>query len=187
VEECIKQYGISSASARVDAGTSDLTVEVEREIANFVGKPDAMVFSMGFSTNSTSFAVLVGKGCLVISDELNHASIRVGARLSGATIRSYKHNDMKDLERLLRESIGTGQPNTKIHRPWRKIMVIVEGLFSMEGTFADLPGLLHLKKKYKFYLFIDEAHSIGALGYVNFLFSVYLQVDSLSRTQVVHS
>lgn len=168
VEECIKEFGISSTSARADAGTSDLTVEVEREIAKFVGKPDAMVFSMGFSTNATSFSGLVAKGCLVISDELNHASLRIGARLSGATIRIYKHNDMNVLERLLRESIVQGQPHTKTHLPWRKIMVVVEGLFSMEGTIADLPGLLRLKKRYKFYLFVDEAHSIGALGYVNF-------------------
>ncbi|KAG0649666.1 Serine palmitoyltransferase 2 [Hyphodiscus hymeniophilus] len=164
VEECIKDYGISTASPRADAGTSDLTVEVERKVAEFVGKPDAILFSMGFSTNATSFSVLLGKGCLIISDELNHASIRVGARLSGATIRSYKHNDMNDLERLLREAIGIGQPNTKMHHPWRKIMVVVEGLFSMEGTILDLQGVLRLKKKYSFYLFVDEAHSIGALG-----------------------
>lgn len=165
VEDCIQELGITSASPRSEAGTSELTVEVEREIAAFVGKPDAMVFSMGFSTNATSFPALVGKGCLVISDELNHASIRVGARLSGATIKSYKHNDMKDLERLLREKISEGQPKSR--GPWRKILVVVEGLFSMEGTIADLPGLLRLKKKYKFYLFVDEAHSIGALGYVS--------------------
>lgn len=167
VEESIEHFGTSSASPRAEAGTSDLSVEVEREIAAFVGKPNAMVFSMGFSTNATSFPALVGSGCLVISDELNHASIRIGARISGATIKSYKHNDMKDLERLLREKIGDGQPHS--HRPWRKILVVVEGLFSMEGTIADLPGLLRLRKKYKFYLFVDEAHSIGALGYVNLL------------------
>jgi serine palmitoyltransferase len=105
------------------------------------------------------------KGCLVISDELNHASIRIGARLSGAVIKSYKHNVMQDLERLLRESTSQGQPDS--HHPWRKVFVVVEGLFSMEGTIADLPSLLRLKKKYKFYLVVDEAHSIGALGYVN--------------------
>lgn len=164
VEKCIREFGISSASARADAGTSDLTIEVERAIAEFVGKPDTMVFSMGFSTNATSLPALVGKGCLIISDELNHASIRVGARLSGAIIKSFKHNDMKDLERLLREFISQGQPDT--YKPWRKILVVVEGLFSMEGTIADLPGLVKLRKKYKFYLFVDEAHSIGALGYV---------------------
>lgn len=164
VQESIDQLGISAASPRADTGTSNLTVEVEREIANFVGKPDAMVFSMGFSTNATSFPGIVEKGCLIISDELNHASIRVGSRISGATIRPYKHNNMDDLERILRRSISQGQPNCHQYRPWRKILVVAEGLFSMEGSIGDLPGLLHLKKRYKFYLFIDEAHSIGALG-----------------------
>jgi serine palmitoyltransferase len=162
VEETIRKYGISSASPRADSGTSDLALEVEDRIAKFVGKPAAMVFSMGFATNATAFPALVGKGDLIISDELNHASIRIGARLSGAMICSFKHNDMNDLERLLRESISQGQPRT--HRPWKKILVVVEGLFSMEGTMCNLPGILTLKNKYKFNLFVDEAHSIGALG-----------------------
>ena len=162
VEETIKKYGISSTSPRADAGTSDLAMEVEEKIAKFVGKPAAMVFSMGFATNATSFPALVGKGSLIISDELNHASIRIGARLSGAMISSFKHNDMEDLEQKLREVISQGQPRT--HRPWKKILVVVEGLYSMEGTMCNLPGLLKLKKRYKFNLFVDEAHSIGALG-----------------------
>lgn len=161
-EESIKKYGISSASPRADSGTSDLALEVEASIAKFVGKPSAMVFSMGFATNATSFPSLVGKGDLIISDELNHASIRIGARLSGAMITSFKHNDMVDLERTLRKNISQGQPRT--HRPWKKILVVVEGLYSMEGTMCDLPGLLELKKRYKYHLFVDEAHSIGALG-----------------------
>ncbi|KAK1751891.1 serine palmitoyltransferase 2 [Echria macrotheca] len=162
VEECVRKYGLTSCSPRADAGTSDLALEVEREIARFVGKPAAMVFSMGFVTNAGSFPALVSKGCLLLSDELNHASIRIGARLSGAVIRSFKHNDMQDLERKLREAISQGQPRT--HRPWKKILVAVEGLYSMEGTMVDLPGVLSLKKKYKFFLYVDEAHSIGALG-----------------------
>lgn len=162
VEECIKRYGVSFCSPRADAGTSDLTLEVEREVASFVGKPDAMIFSMGYVTNASSFPALASRGCLIISDELNHASIRIGARLSGAVIQSFKHNDMCDLERVLREAISQGQPRT--HRPWKKILVVVEGLYSMEGTMCDLPGILTLKHKYKFYLFVDEAHSVGALG-----------------------
>jgi len=162
VEETIKKYGISNASPRADTGTSDLALEVEERIAKFVGKPASMVFSMGFATNASSFPALVGKGSLIISDELNHASIRVGARLSGAMISSFKHNDMDALEKLLRESISQGQPRT--HRPWKKILVVVEGLYSMEGSMCNLPGILKLKKRYKFNLFIDEAHSIGALG-----------------------
>ncbi|KKA27892.1 hypothetical protein TD95_004272 [Thielaviopsis punctulata] len=162
VEKCVNEYGVSCSSPRADAGTSDLANEVEEEIAHFVGKPAAMVFSMGFVTNSSSFPALVSKGCLIISDELNHSSIRIGARFSGAVIRAFKHNDMNDLERMLRDAIAQGQPRT--HRPWKKILVAVEGLYSMEGTMCDLPGLLELKSRYKFYLFIDEAHSIGALG-----------------------
>jgi len=162
VEESIKKYGISAASPRADAGTSELALEVEDRIAKFVGKPSAMVFSTGFATNATSFPALIGKGSLIISDELNHASIRVGARLSGCMINSFKHNDMDDLEIILREAISQGQPRT--HRPWKKILVVVEGLYSMEGTMCNLPGILDLKKRYKFNVFVDEAHSIGALG-----------------------
>lgn len=162
VEECVRKYGLTSSSPRADSGTSDLTQEVERETAKFLGKPDAMIFSMGYVTNAGSFPALVGKGCLIISDELNHASIRVGARLSGAMITSFKHNNMVDLERKLRDAISQGQPRT--HRPWKKILVAVEGLYSMEGTMVDLPGVIALKQKYKFFLYVDEAHSIGALG-----------------------
>ena len=162
VEETVNKYGMTLASTRADVGTSDLHVEVEDLIARFVGKQSAMVFSMGFGTNATAFPALIGKGCLVVSDELNHASIRYGARLSGAMIEMFKHNDIKDLERLLREAISQGQPRT--HRPWRRILVVVEGLYSMEGSMCNLPGIIKLKKRYKFNLFIDEAHSIGALG-----------------------
>ncbi|EER37408.1 serine palmitoyltransferase [Histoplasma capsulatum var. duboisii H88] len=162
VEDIIKRYGISSASTRADAGTQDLHLEVEGLVANFVGKEASMVFSMGFGTNASVFSALVSKGCLIISDELNHASIRFGARLSGASIEIFKHNDVKALEKKLREVISQGQPRT--HRPWKKILVVVEGLYSMEGTMCNLPGILALKKKYKFNIFVDEAHSIGAIG-----------------------
>lgn len=161
-EQAIRKYGLTMSSPRADCGTSELTLEVEDLIARFVGKPASMVFSMGFVTNATAFSSIVGKGCLMLSDELNHSSIRFGARLSGTSIRMFKHNDMRDLERLLRESISQGQPRT--HRPWKKILVTVEGLYSMEGTMCNLPALIELKKKYKFNLFVDEAHSVGAVG-----------------------
>ena len=162
VEEQVKKYGITVASPRADVGTTDLHNEVEALVARFVGKESAMVFSMGFGTNSSALPALIGHGCLVISDELNHASIRFGTRLSGAIITMFKHNDMGALEKVLRRSIAQGQPRT--HRPWRKILVVVEGLYSMEGSMCNLPGLIRLKKKYRFNLFVDEAHSIGALG-----------------------
>ncbi|EKM56758.1 uncharacterized protein PHACADRAFT_254057 [Phanerochaete carnosa HHB-10118-sp] len=160
--ESIRRYGISACGSRREGGTSDLHIQAEALVARFLGMEDSLISSMGFATNSTVIPALVSKGCLVISDELNHASIRFGVRLSGANVRMFKHNDVKSLEALLREVISQGQPKT--HRPWKKILVIVEGLYSMEGTLVELPAIMELKKKYKFYLFIDEAHSIGAIG-----------------------
>ncbi|KAF8507976.1 serine palmitoyltransferase 2 [Hysterangium stoloniferum] len=162
VEEGIRRYGVTTCGARLEGGTTDLHLQAEALVAKFVGAEDAIISSMGFATNSTTLPALVGKGCLVISDELNHASIRFGVRLSGANVRTFKHNDMESLETLLREVISQGQPRT--HRPWKKILIVVEGLYSMEGTLVNLPAIMQLKSRYKFYLYIDEAHSIGALG-----------------------
>ncbi|KAG7544385.1 hypothetical protein FFLO_03264 [Filobasidium floriforme] len=162
VEAGIRKYGISAGGARLEAGTLDLHVQAEKLVSQFIGSEDAMIVSMGFATNSTTIPALVDRGCLVISDEFNHSSIRFGVRLSGASVRTFKHNDMKALDTLLRESISQGQPRT--HRPWKKILVIVEGLYSMEGTMLHLPELIVMKERYKFYLYVDEAHSIGALG-----------------------
>lgn len=162
VEESISKLGVVTCSPRGEAGSSDIHTELERLTARFVGKEDAMIVSMGFATNSTTIPALVGKGCLIISDELNHASLIFGARLSGASVRVFQHNNMQNLRELLREVISQGQPRT--HRPWKKILVVVEGLYSMEGTIVNLPELVVLKKEFKFYLYVDEAHSIGALG-----------------------
>ncbi|KAJ3131036.1 serine palmitoyltransferase component [Physocladia obscura] len=162
VEAVIKKYGIQGGTSRMDNGTLDLHLEAESLVARFMGKEAAMIVSMGFATNSTTIPSLAGKGSLVISDELNHASIVFGARVSGASIKVFKHNDMKDLEQVLREAISQGQPRT--HRPWKKILLIVEGLYSMEGSICNLPGIIALKNKYKFYLYLDEAHSVGAMG-----------------------
>lgn len=162
VEESIRRYGVSTCGTRLESGSSELHTSAEALVARFVGMEDALISSMGFATNSTFIPALVGKGSLVISDELNHASIRVGVRHSDAQVRMFKHNDMLSLESLLREVISQGQPKT--HRPWKKILVIVEGLYSMEGTLVNLPRIVELKQKYKFFLFVDEAHSIGALG-----------------------
>jgi serine palmitoyltransferase len=147
VEECIKRYGVGSGGSRHGGGTLDLHLQAEALVAKFVGQDDATIVSMGFATNSTVIPAVVGKGCLVISDELNHASIRVGVRFSGASVRMFKHNNMKSLENLLREVISQGQPRT--HRPWKKILLIVEGLYSMEGTMCNLPAILDLKRKYR--------------------------------------
>jgi serine palmitoyltransferase len=147
VEEALKRYGVSSCGPRLEGGSNDLHTVGEALVARFLGTEDALISSMGFATNSTFIPALVGKGCLVISDELNHASIRFGVRLSGANVRMFRHNDMQSLEALLREVISQGQPKT--HRPWKKILVVVEGLYSMEGTLVNLPAIMELKKKYK--------------------------------------
>ena len=117
---------------------------------------------MGFATNSTTLPILAGKGSLLISDCLNHSSLITGARGSAAKIKVFKHNDLKQLEAIIRKSIWEGQPRT--HQPWKKIIVIVEGIYSMEGEIIDLKKIVDLKKKYNCLLYVDEAHSIGAIG-----------------------
>jgi serine palmitoyltransferase len=99
---------------------------------------------------------------LILSDELNHASLVLGIRLSGAKAIVYKHNDMEDLENQLRNAVINGQDRT--FRPYKKIIIVVEGIYSMEGSVVNLPKVIELKKKYNAYLYLDEAHSIGALG-----------------------
>jgi len=163
VAESIKKYGVCSGSPSVEAGRCDVVEELERTIAAYVGKPAAIVFGMGYATNSTTIpSICGGRGTLIISDTLNHNSIVAGARDSGAIIRTFKHNDTRDLERVLCAAIIEGQPRT--HRQWKKIVIIVEGIYSMEGEICALPQIVALKKKYKAYLYVDEAHSIGALG-----------------------
>ncbi|KAI9208615.1 pyridoxal phosphate-dependent transferase [Polychytrium aggregatum] len=162
VEASIKQLGVSTCSPRLEGGTLELHQETEALVARFMGQEASMIVSMGFATNSTCLPALVGKGCLIISDSYNHSSLVYGARVSGAAIRIFEHNDPIDLESVLRNAISQGQPRT--HRPWKKILVVVEGLYSMEGNICCLPQIIELKRKYKFYLYVDEAHSIGALG-----------------------
>eukprot|EP00698_Gefionella_okellyi_P018496 TRINITY_DN554_c0_g1_i1.p1 TRINITY_DN554_c0_g1~~TRINITY_DN554_c0_g1_i1.p1 ORF type:complete len:475 (-),score=86.83 TRINITY_DN554_c0_g1_i1:27-1451(-) len=158
----IRQYGTSTAGTRAGSGTCSVHVELERTIARYVGKEDAITVGMGFAANATTIPLLVDKHCLIISDALNHASIVSGARLSGASVRVFAHNDMVSLENLIRKSIIEGQPRTR--RPWKKILIIVEGIYSMEGDVCNLPDIIRLKQKYRCFLYLDEAHSIGAMG-----------------------
>lgn len=144
------------------AGTVAVHKELEAFVAAFLGKEDAIVYNMGFGTNATTIPALVGAGDLIVSDALNHTSIVNGARASGALIRIFKHNDAEDLEVVLRDAISLGRPRTR--RPWRKILVAVEGVYSMEGEICNLAAISRVCKKYKVYLYLDEAHSIGALG-----------------------
>ncbi len=158
----IKEYSPAAVSTRQEIGTLKIHKELEEEMAAFLGTESAIVFGMGFATNSANIPNLVKKGSLIISDELNHASLVLGARLSGASVKIFKHNDVEDLEKVLKNAILDGQPRT--NRPWKKILILVEGIYSMEGSIVNLPKIIELKKRYKAYLYLDEAHSIGALG-----------------------
>ncbi|MCE0481746.1 serine palmitoyltransferase component [Datura stramonium] len=160
--ECLKIFSASTCSTRVDGGTTTVHTELEEQVAKFVGKPAAIVFGMGYVTNSAVLPVLIGKGGLIISDSLNHGSIINGARGSGAFIRVFQHNTPSHLESVLRENIAEGQPRT--HRRWTKIIVVVEGIYSMEGELCKLSEIVAICKKYKAYVYLDEAHSIGAVG-----------------------
>nr|XP_056712331.1 serine palmitoyltransferase 3 [Euleptes europaea] len=162
VSVVLSQYGAGVCSARQEMGNLDKHVELENVVARFLGVEAAMAFGMGFATNSMNIPALVGKGCLILSDELNHTSLVLGARLSGATIRVFKHNNPQNLEKLLKEAVIHGQPRNR--RAWKKILILVEGIYSMEGSIVRLPEIVALKRKYKAYLYLDEAHSIGAVG-----------------------
>jgi len=131
---------------------------------------------MGFSTNACTIPALVTKGCLIISDSLNHSSLVTGCRSSGAKVKVFEHNDTEQLEKLVRKSIVEGQPRT--HRPWKKILIIVEGIYSMEGEICKLRDVVAIKKKYKCYLWVDEAHSIGAIGRTGRGISEYWEIDT---------
>ena len=161
VLKTIDKYGISMCNSPI-YGQSDIQKELENKIASFLNVDDSMVFGMGWGVNSTAIPVLVGKGCLIISDSKNHNSIVVGARTSGAVIRTFKHNDPINLENKIRKYIIEGQPRS--HRPWKKILIIIEGVYSMEGSVCKLREIIKIKKRYNCYLYLDEAHSIGACG-----------------------
>ncbi|CAM4759396.1 unnamed protein product [Rotaria magnacalcarata] len=138
-------------------GTQQYMRTLEFMMTDYLGVEDCIAFGMGFATNALNIP-----GDLILSDKRNHISIILGARLSGARICTFNHNDMKDLEHHLSEAVVYGQPRK--FRPWRKILIIVEGVYSMEGSLCKLPEIVALKKKYKAYLYVDEAHSIGAIG-----------------------
>lgn len=168
--------GLAMASPRNEFGTSQIHLDLEAFMADFVGKEAAIVVGMGFATNSTNIPALVGKGGLIVSDALNHASIVLGCKLAGAKVVSYRHNDMDHLEHIIRRAIVDGQP--KSHRPWTKIVIMVEGIYSMEGSVVKLRDVIRIKKKYGCYLYMDEAHSIGALGRTGRGAAEYFNVDT---------
>lgn len=164
VEATIKSHGFGTCSSRNELGTLNIHCQLEELFSSFLRVEDCITFGMGFATNTLNIPPLIGPNCLVLSDEKNHASILLGCKNATSSIKQvFKHNDMNDLEDKLRMAIVRGNP--RINRPYRKIIVIVEAIYSMEGTICKLRKLIELKKKYKFYLYVDEAHSIGAIGH----------------------
>jgi serine palmitoyltransferase len=159
----LQRYPISMCASRQDFGSTQLHIDLEILVARFLGKQAAVVYNMGYGTNSSTIPILSNTpGTLIISDTLNHTSIVNGSRSSQALVRVFKHNTPEHLEEVLREAIINGQP--RHHRPWKKIIVLVEGVYSMEGAICRLPEIVKICKRYKAYIYVDEAHSIGALG-----------------------
>ncbi|KAI3413687.1 Serine palmitoyltransferase 2 [Globodera pallida] len=160
--KAIEISGLSTCGSALEVGQSSIHSNLEKLVAEFLGVEEAICFSMGFATNSMNVACLADKDSLIVSDQFNHASLILGARMSSAPIRVFQHNDMCDLERVLRDAIVYG--NERTGRPFSKILIVIEGIYSMEGSICKLRELIALKKKYMCYLYLDEAHSIGAMG-----------------------
>lgn len=150
--EALRKYGSGCAGSRFLNGTLDIHVKLEAKLARFMRKKDALVFSTGFQTNLGVISALAGKDDVILIDKMNHASIIDGCRLSFSEIKKYRHNDMEDLERLLLQYNNKGK------------LIIVDGVFSMEGDLVDLPNVVRLAKKHGARIMVDDAHGIGVLG-----------------------
>jgi 8-amino-7-oxononanoate synthase len=148
-----RKYGTGCAGSRFLNGTLDLHVELEHELAEFVGKDEALVFPTGFTVNEGVIACLCDRNDYIICDDRDHASIVDGRRLSFATQLKYKHNDMEALERELQKC-----------KPESVKLIVVDGVFSMEGDLANLPEIVRLKEKYNASIMVDEAHGMGVFG-----------------------
>lgn len=151
--QALRKYGSGCAGSRFLNGTLDLHVKLEKELAKFLNKDGAICFSTGFMVNSGVIPCLVDRNDYIICDDRDHASIVDGRRLSIAKQLKYKHNDMEDLERQLQKC-----------NPESVKLIIVDGVFSMEGDLANLPEIVRLKHKYNATILVDEAHGIGVFG-----------------------
>lgn len=151
--DATRRYGTSCTGSRFLNGTLELHEVLEDRLARFMGMESAAVFSTGFMVNLGVLAALVGKGDVVFCDRENHASILDGARLAFGETRKYRHDDLNELERMLAETpADTGK------------LIVVDGVFSMNGTISDLPGVVRLARKYGARVMVDDAHGIGVLG-----------------------
>jgi len=152
--EAVRKLGVGAGAVRTIAGTMKLHMDLEEQIAKFKHVEACVVFQSGFTANAGTVSAILGKDDLIISDELNHASIIDGARLSKATIKVFKHKDVADCERILQEHANF---------PGKKL-VITDGVFSMDGDIAPLPKLCDLAEKYGCIMMVDDAHASGVLG-----------------------
>jgi glycine C-acetyltransferase len=152
--EAIRTHGVGAGAVRTIAGTMDLHMALEEQIAKFKGSEACVVFQSGFTANAGTVAAILGKDDLILSDELNHASIIDGCRLSRATIKVFKHRDVADCERLCKET-----ENWPGHK-----LLITDGVFSMDGDIAPLADLSGLAEKYNCIMMVDDAHASGVLG-----------------------
>ncbi len=151
--EATNKYGTGCAGSRFLNGTLDLHLELEKELAAFVGKEDAIIYSTGFQVNLGVVSCVTGREDYVICDELDHASIVEGRRLSFSTAMKFKHNNMQSLEKELQKC-----------KPESIKLIVVDGVFSMEGDIANLPEIVRLAEKYNASIMVDEAHGLGVLG-----------------------
>lgn len=151
--DAIKKYGTGCAGSRFLNGTLDIHVELERRLAKFVGKEEAIIYSTGFQVNLGVVSCLTGREDYIIWDELDHASIIEGKRLSFSTSLKFKHNDMASLEKVLQSC-----------QPDKIKLIVVDGVFSMEGDVSNLPEIVRLAKQYNASVMVDEAHGIGVFG-----------------------
>lgn len=152
-KDALDKYGSGCAGSRFLNGTLDLHIQLEKELAEFEGKDDCLCLSTGFSVNAGVIPAVVGRGDYIICDDRDHASIVDGRRLSFAKQLHYKHNDMEDLENLLKTL------------PYEAVkLIVVDGVFSMEGDLCKLPEIVELKHKYNCSVMVDEAHGLGVFG-----------------------
>lgn len=152
--EAIQKYGVGAGSVRTIVGNQDLLEELEELLAKFKGEEAVTCFQSGLNCNIGTIQAIVEKGDLIVSDELNHASIIDGTRLSKADKLIYRHNDMEHLETILEEK----------RKLYRNILIITDGVFSMDGDLAKLPEIVNLAKKYNALTYVDDAHGSGVLG-----------------------
>jgi glycine C-acetyltransferase len=177
--EAIRTHGVGAGAVRTIAGTMDLHMALEVQIAKFKGTEACVVFQSGFTANAGTVAAILGKDDLILSDELNHASIIDGCRLSRATIKVFKHKDAADCERLCKET-----ENWPGHK-----LLITDGVFSMDGDIAPLAELCGLAEKFNCIMMVDDAHSSGVLGrngrgtvdHLGCYGRVHIQVGTLSK------